>query len=291
MSDLQSFIDQAWADHAGDSPAVALRLPRALDLVSSEAELMDLGRLAHHVYGAHLAAWADALKYLAALARGPGFDAHGSSGRAMRQWRASLALASGESDVRSTLDAAERITVTAQAAATLEQHDIGRASALLQEAVAAADAAKLPDNDPAVRALAVAGNNLAANLEEKAERSADERALMILAAQIGRRFWQRAGTWLETERAEYRLGMTWLAAGDAGQARQHALACLAIVDAQADAAPLERFFGHDVLARAERALGHTAAQAAAVAAMQDAFKQLSADDQAWCKATLDAHSN
>ena len=157
--------------------------------------------------------------------------------------------------------------------------------------MAAADAANLPDNDPAVRALAVAGNNLAANLEEKAERSADERALMILAAQTGRRFWQRAGTWLETERAEYRLGMTWLAAGDAGQARQHALACLAIVDAQTDAAPLERFFGHDVLARAERALGHTAAQAAAVAAMQDAFKQLSADDQAWCKATLDAHSN
>jgi hypothetical protein len=290
MSDLQTFIDQAWAEHADDAAGVALRLPRALDWVTREDELMALGHLAHHVYGGHLAAWADALKYLAALARGPAFDAHGTSGRSMRQWRASLALAAGQSDVRSTLEAGERITATAQAAAALELHDITRASQFLQEAVAAADAAALDDADPAVRALAVAGNNLAANLQDKPDRSAGERELMILAAETGRRYWQRAGTWLETERAEHRLAMVWLAAGDPARARHHAMACLAIVEAQVAPPALERFFGHDALALAERAAGNAEGQARSVTAMRAAFAQLSPDDQTWCKATLDAQT-
>lgn len=290
MSDLQHFIDQAWAEHADDAPAVALRLPQALDRITTEDELIAVGHLAQHVYGGHLAAWADALKYLAALARGPGFDAHGRSGQQVRRWRASLALAAGESDVRGTLEPAERIVVTAQAAAALELHDIGRAAAFFQEALAAAEDAALADSDPAVRALAVAGNNLAANLQDKATRSAEERALMILAAQTARRYWARAGTWLETERAELRLATVWLAAGDAAQARQHAQACLAIIDAQPGAQALERFFGHDALAQAERALGDAAARARSVAAMQAAFAALPAEDQGWCRATLEAQS-
>ena len=145
----------------------------------------------------------------------------------------------------------------------------------------------LADDHPAVRALAVAGNNLAASLEERAERSAAERALMILAAQTGRRYWGRAGTWLEAERAELRLAMTWLAAGDPAQARQHALACLALVEAQPEPSPLERFFGHDALARAERAAGHADGHARSLAVMQDSFAQLGVDDQAACRATLD----
>ena len=288
MSDLQTFIDQAWADHGDDAPGVALRLPLALDRVGTEDELIALGHLAQHVYGAHLAAWADALKYLAALARGPAFDAHGRSGQTVRRWRAGLALAAGESDVRSTLELSDRLAVTAQAAALLELHDIGRATALFQEALAAADAATLADTDPAVRALAVAGNNLAANLQERPTRNDAERDLMITAAQAGRRFWARAGTWLETERADHRLAQVWLAAGNPAQAREHALACLALVDAQPQPQPLESFFGHDALAQAERALGHAEAVARSRQAMQAAFAALPESDQAWCRATLDA---
>ena len=64
------------------------------------------------------------------------------------------------------------------------------------------------------RALAVAANNLASSLEERSTRSAGERELMILAAQTARHYWGRAGGWLETERAEYRLAMSWVQAGD-----------------------------------------------------------------------------
>lgn len=287
MTDLQPFIAQAWADHADDTPAVALRLPQVLDSVTDEDQLVALARLAHHVYGEHLAAWADGLKYLAALARGPAFQAHGASGQALRRLRASLGLAAGLSDVRGTLDRSDRITVTAQAASALAPHDLARATALLQEALAEADSAALADTDPAVRALAVTGNNLAATLEEKTERSDAERELMLLAAQTGRRFWARAGTWLETERADYRLAMSWLAAGDAAQARAHALACLALVDAQPEPPALERFFGLEALALAEGAAGDSTAQAKAVAALRETFERLGADDQKWCRATLE----
>jgi hypothetical protein len=37
---------------------------------------------------------------------------------------------------------------------------------------------------------------------------------MIFAAKTTRKYWEIAGTWLEIERAEYRLAMTYLAAGD-----------------------------------------------------------------------------
>ncbi len=267
MSDLQTFIDQAWTDHADDAPAVALRLPQVLDSVSNESELLALARLAHHVYGEHLAAWADGLKYLAALARGPAFDAHGASGPALLRLRAGLALAAGSSDLRPTLSPGDRITVGAQTASVLTLHDLDRATALLQEALAEAETTALADTDPASRALAVATHNLAATLQELSTRTEGQTALMLRAAEASRQWWARAGGWLEVERAEHRLSGCWLAAGDPAQARQHALSCLAIVDAQAEPPALERFFGQHALALAERAASRTTEHAQALAAL------------------------
>lgn len=288
MSDLQTFIDQAWTDHADDAWGVSLRLPDALDRVTDASGMLALAHLASHVYGEHLGRWADGLKYLAALARGPGFDAASAQGQALRVLRAALALAGDGGDLRATLDASERIAVTARAGMLLALHDAARAQALLGEAMAAADAAALPPADPAIRTLAIAGNNTAAALVDKPARSEAERALMLHAAALARRFWGLAGTWLETGRAEYRLAMAWLAAGDAGRARAHAQACLAIVDAQPERSPFERFFGCEALALAASAQGDAAARAQAVQAAQAAFEALPADDQAACRKTLDA---
>jgi len=180
----------------------------------------------------------------------------------------------------------ERIRVTALAAASMVDHDATRAGGWLSEATAEAEGVALPDSDPAVRALAVAGNNIAAALEEKAQRTASERELMIAAAQAGRRYWERAGTWLETERAEYRLAMSWLQAGDAAMARQHARQCLDVVMANGSVA-LETFFGHEALALAERAAGNAEAAAQAVASAHAAFAALDEGDRGWCQVTLD----
>jgi hypothetical protein len=136
------------------------------------------------------------------------------------------------------------------------------------------------------RTLAATGNNLACTLEEKAGRSTEERALMILAAQTARHHWAIAGTWLETERAEYRLANTWLQAGDLARAREHAQACLEIVAAN-DGAALERLFGWEALGLVERAAGNATGHSQALARAREAFAELEASDKSWCAASID----
>jgi hypothetical protein len=147
---------------------------------------------------------------------------------------------------------------------------------LFEQALEEAASADLQRDDPAHRALATTGNNLACALEMKPNRSDAERDLMLLAARATRRHWEIAGGWLETERAEYRLAMSHFEAGDLAQARLHAQNCLEIVEANGSV-PLERCFGYEALAKIERAAGNSVgcAQAlqsarAACAAIDDA---------------------
>ncbi len=284
--DFDTFLDQAWTEHATDAPAVATRLAQqGITLVSEEAQVLPMAHLAHHVFGEHLGRWADGLQFqsqLAALGLG---TSDGLAGQAVRRFMASLKLAGGLADERAGLSSSENIRITALAAANLGAHDVARSQRLLNEAMARSDAAHLPDQDPAHRALAIAGNGIAGTLEDKAVRSAAERELMILAAQTGRRYWALAGTWLETERAEYRLAMTWIKAGDAAQARQHAQQCLDIVAAHQGAA-LEQFFGWEAMSLSERAAGNTAGQAHALQEATAAFAALPESDRGWCQASL-----
>lgn len=283
--DFNAWLDKAWNDHGDDAAGVAARLTtEGQALARSGEDIGALGRLAHHVYGEHLGQYGEGRAILAQWVAHPlGADAAVN----LRLFDASLALCAGAADVRGTLDVPARIRVTALAAGNLAERDPPRAALLLREAVAEAEAATLGDKDPACRALAITGNSVASALEAKAGRTEDERALMILAAITARRYWARAGTWLETERAEYRLARTWLEAGDHAQARRHAQACLQIVR-EHDAPALEAFFGWEALGLVERAAGNTAGHADALAHARDAFARLREEDRGWCKASLDA---
>jgi hypothetical protein len=283
--DFDTWIDSAWNEHATDPEGVAARLTGVgLGLANDEAALAQLARLVHHVHGEHLARWQDGRALLSAIA------ARAASGAGVAadiaRFDAGLALAAGDGAPREALLPADRVRVDALTAATLAQHDTPRATTLLRRALAEADALAPPAGDPLHRALAVSGNNLACTLEERAQRSDEERALMILAAEAARGHWEKAGTWLEVERAEYRLARTWLQAGDAGRALAHAQSCLRIVEAH-DAPALERFFAHEALAVAARAASEAATADCAVAAAGADFEALAADDQRWCRATLD----
>lgn len=281
-----NFATQAWDDHATQPAAVAERLAtQGLALVNEPAHVAPLAQLVHHVFGEHLGRWDDGLAALRALAAHPVCMPGEPGAQAVQRCQASLALCAGQTDPRGQMTASEAIRVTALAAAALAEQQTPRAMQLLQDALARSDAAQLPPEDPAHRALAVAGNNLACTLEEKAGRSAEEVELMILAAQTGRRFWAIAGGWLETERAEYRLAMTWVQAGDLAQARQHAQACLDTV--RRESAPaLERFFAWEALAVVARA-AHSADAETTLAHARAAFTDLDEDDRSWCQASLD----
>lgn len=284
--DFDSMLGQAWDRHAADPPGVAARLAdELLAQVTDDARVVPFAHLAQHVYGEHLARWAEGMALLDRVAARPGLG--DASRQALRRFRAGLALAGGLGDERVGLGVGDRLRITALAAGHLAPHDAARAGALLDEAAAAAEGAGLPDADPGHRALAVAGNNIAATLEDKAARSGAERALMLRAAQLARVWWAKAGTWLETERADYRLAKSWLAAGGLAQAREHAQQCLAIVRAHGDVA-LEAFFGCEALATVERAAGNTAGHVQALAQAEAAFARLDEADQGWCRPSLDA---
>jgi len=284
--DFDAALAQAWNDHADHPQAVATRWPALQSLAADEPQIERLAALMRHVHGVHLGEWQRGSAALQGLRTLSAFRDDGSSGESLRRMLASLALCDGAAESVEAFSASDRIRVGAMAAENLNAHDPARAATLLRETLAEAQRSTLPDNDPMHRAIAVATHNLACTLADKPDRSADERALMILVAQASRHHWERAGTWLEVERAEYRLAMTWLHAGDLAQARQHAQACLDIVEANHGAA-LERLFGWEALGLVERAAGDRAAHARALQKATAAFTELSADDQAWCRASLD----
>lgn len=285
--DLKTFVADGWRDHADDARGVASRLGEGLVLVTDEAEIAGLAGLANHVFGDHLGAWREGLAFFERISALPSFVADGTSGQTLRRCVASLALAAGIEDMRPGLAVLDRIRVSAMAAASLTEHDVERATTLFGDAIEQARSAGLARADPANRALAVAGNNLASRLEEKAGRNPAERELMILAAQTARHYWEIAGTWLETERAEYRLAMTWMQAGDLAQARAHAQACLEIVEANSSV-PLEAFFGWEALGRVERAASNRTGHAHALAMARQAFERIGENDQSWCRESLTA---
>lgn len=285
--DFDTWMADAWNRHADDPVGAYAQLAdTGAQLAGDDAAVDALLRLAHHVAGAHLGQAHELAEGRALLGR---LGRHAAAGDAARASAAlydrSLALTGGDTAATQGLSLLQAVRVRALAAANLADRDAPRAAALLTEAVDTATASSLPDTDPAVRALAVAGNNIAAALAERPSLNDAERQLMMQAAQIGLQFWRRAGTWLEEERAFYRLALCALAAGDATQARQHAQACLDIVAAQGDVA-LEAFFGQEALARAEAALGHAAGLAAAQAQHRAAFDRLADDDRGWCRDTL-----
>lgn len=284
--DFDTFIAKSWDDHATDAPAVAQRLGEGVPLVTDEAQLVRLSVLAHHVHGGHLADWRGGIAFIEGLAALPVHVREGTSGMALRRHLASLSLAGGSAAALDGLSASDRIRVCGLAAANLADHDALRAGQLLRDAADAAQRSALPASDPMNRDLAVAGNSLACALEEKATRSSDERDLMILAAQTARHYWAIAGTWLETERAEYRLSNTWRHAGDLMRAREHAQACLAIV-ADNDGPALERLFGWEALGLVERAAGNDTRHAEALAHARQAFAELDDSDKEWCAASVE----
>ena len=247
--DFESFMAQAWDDHAADAKAVAQRLSeQGIALPSTESQLIQLMNLTHHLYGEHLQDWAQGEASFLPLRTSRLYVDSGDSGGMARRCVASFSLSAKPDFSLEALTASDQIRVQAMAASNLASSHPERAMQLLQAALDQAARSELPTTDPMHRALAVSSHNLAAALEEKSELSAEETQLMLMASQASRTQWERAGTWLQVERAEYQLATTFLKAGDLRQAEFHARECGRIVT-ENGAPALEQFFAAEALAR------------------------------------------
>lgn len=282
---FDAFLEQAWAEHADRPDVVADRLRTDTPAPATAGQLIALSRFVVHLCGEHLGAYDDGRWRLAALATHPLADATAQS--ALRVGRASLTLAErGCADIAG-LTVEERVACEACGAAIcIGQRQTARALALLAAARERLDAQAVTGT-AVHRPLAVACNNMAWELHDRGgQRSADDTAAMLDIAAASRLHWAQAGTWLEVERADCTLACCQLAAGNAGQALQHAVQCLAGCT-QNDAPAYERFFAHEALARAHHALGDGDARARNVAAADAAFAQLDAGGQNACRPALD----
>jgi hypothetical protein len=284
---FDAFIAAAWKDHAERPEAVAARLADALDRPGSASEIAAFASLVTHVYGEHLARWSEGVGLLEALCGRPAADGSPDASRAIARGVAILRYAGALDSSLSSLPAGDRVAVLATASSALAaQREWARAIAAYEDALRLA-APGLDPGSPATRALAIAGNNLAASLEEKRDRDPLETRGMIVAAEGGLRYWRQAGAWLEEERAEYRLARSLLQAGEGASAAAHARRCVELCIAN-DAPPFERFFGHAALAFALRHDGDHAAAAAARRQALEQYALIAPGDRPWCTADVEA---
>lgn len=281
MTTCAEFLEAGWSEHGDQPQRVADRLASSFGLITEPEHVAAYARLLTHVFGEHLGEWQRGTTLLHALRSLPVCDAAGRA--ALARNVATLKCASGDETGLDALSQEDRACALATAAAACAgRSEFGRAIALYTRAL---DLAKLglPAESPAIRALAVGGNNLAAALGEKPVRDAAENAGMLAAARGGLTCWKLAGTWLEEERAEFQLARSLTLAGETSAAVEHANRCLAICERN-DAPAFERFFGWFALAAAKRTAGDAAAFDSARASALACWERVPEEERRWCEA-------
>jgi hypothetical protein len=249
---LEELVADGWRRHADEPQRVRDALVSAVDLVTDDGQLYAFSRLLTHLYAEHLddpIAGVPVLDVLRAR-----FESDVRGYRVVTTGIGMLRFTAGDENALAQLSREECVSALATAASALAwraRHT--SAVAAYQRALDEASTG-LPDGSPALRALAVGGNNVAVVLERKVDRDEDENSAMVQIADAALETWKRAGGWLEEQRALYRCARSRLQAGRPLEAIQCAQRCLHTCE-QNDAPAFERFFACAVVALAFRAAG------------------------------------
>jgi len=277
-----AFLETAWSDHADRPEEVADRLAASLSFVSSPEHIPSFAHLVTHVFGEHLGQWHRGIDVLESVRSLPAFDGGAAVAGALNRSIAALRYAGGESTALESLSPEDCACALATAASAFTGHnEFKRALAAYSEATQLANAG-LPSQSPAIRALAVGGNNLAAALETKKDRDASETEGMVAAAESGLQYWKQAGTWFEVQRAEYRVARSRLQAGEPRAAILSAERCIEGCELN-NAPAFEQFFGFAVLALAQRAAGDANSFEASRDRAVLLYGQVPQEERKWCE--------
>jgi hypothetical protein len=245
---LEEVIADAWRRHEAEPRQVHEALVSVVDLVGNDEQLRAFSRLMTHLHAEHLDDRAAAWPPLEALRER--FEATPSLAyRPATVSIETLQFVDGNDAGLTRLSIEERASVLATSASALAwKKQLISARVAFERALDEASAG-LPDGSPALRALAVAGNNLAVRFEQAETRSTHDDVAMVRFADAALSYWSRAGGWIEQERANYRCARSRLQAGRPAEAVEFASACLSLCE-QHDAPAYERFFACSVLALA-----------------------------------------
>lgn len=281
--EFAQYIEKSWQDHATNTELVFNSLNDGEALITTNENIPVLARLIAHVCGDHLGRWQAGIDKLQKLKSNPHFLKNTESEASIDRLIATLLYSSGELRDVSAFSTSDQVRIFAQSAAMLSEHgDLLTAEKNLTQALHIAQ--ELGVADPAHRALAITGNNLACTLEEKAGRSNQETDLMILSAKVGRKYWEIAGGSAEVSSAEYRLAKSYLQASQFEKGREHARLSLKVCEENKNS-NLDRFYAFEVVALSEKALGNESEYLSVVEKMKAQFSQLSDSDKKSCEKT------
>lgn len=279
---FEEYLNDAWASHPTNSAELLRGFEESFSLINSADEVNALGNLIAHVSGEHLGEWGKGIQLLESLRQNPQVK----DMSALNRFIAALSLGEDKNFSLESFSSSEKVRILSMTASALaSQNEVARAGKYLEQAEEICQSLN-DKKDPANRNLAIAGNNLACALEDKAFLTHAENNLMLHAAFVGRKFWELAGTWMEVERAEYRLAKVFLKADILDKAFAHAERCMEIIAENGNEA-LEVFFGLEAMALVEKARKNNLGYEEAVKGMKEAFEKINPDDQKWCKSTLE----
>ena len=277
---FKAWLRQSWENHADTPDAVMAELRRRAPRLPDSADGADALRLAEHLWLAHQGDTAG-LEVLLPLV-----PDHAALTVQRRRTQWALDTLGGRPAAAPSAGARLR-GLHSVVMVLLHRGDVAGARRMLLADEAEALSPSAADAD-ALRGYAPTAHNTSNDIRSLFPREAARDALMLDAAALAYRLWSATGAWLNIERADYQLALCHATLGQGAPALRHAQACLARCEAEgADA--MERFFAHEVLARARHALGDGDAAAAHRAQMQALLADIPDDGtRAGCRETLDA---
>lgn len=279
---FKDYLNEAWNQHADHADKIFKEFPNHFNLVQSDEDVVSLAHLITHVSADHLGQWTKGVELIDSLLKVRTI----ADESPLKRFKATLNICADKNFSLDGFSDSDRARILAACASALAaRNETARADKYLKKAELIAKE-KLKENDPAFRGLAITGNTLACTLEDKETRNSEEVELMKLAAHVGRTYWEKSGTWLNVERAEYRLANTYLKAGDPQTALKHAESCLKIITKNGDD-PIELFYAHEALGMCAEALDDQDAVEKHIHQMETQFARMTTDDQSWTKPSLD----
>jgi hypothetical protein len=258
---LARLLNDGWGYHDKDSERLAGELETAAETAIAASALTAFLHLGVHTIGEHLGDWERALRLGRRVLDGR--TAVPGTGRAWG-WLYVAAVLAGDA-----LEAADAELLYLQTAgddfsaalldmrfmlagALVGSRRAGEAGRIYRSAVGLVE--RVQETALLDRTIAMASNNLGWELYEAPSRTADEDALMQLAAATSLAFWRKCGNWINEERGLYLLARVANVGGDAEAGLAHANAAIALIKANGER-PLDAALLHLARAASLGALG------------------------------------
>lgn len=188
MTSFKEYLDHAWKLHKTDAKSVADEFKSKFTLMESEDDVMSMAELIVHICGEHLGNWEQGIDLLKKLKN----NAPIKDKEQMKRLVAILNLGNNPNISIAEFSPSDQVRIySATASALANLGGLKNAEKLFDKALLLA--VDLVKEDPANKALAAAGNNIARIIEKKEVKNPQDTELMMKASTVAKKYEEIAG--------------------------------------------------------------------------------------------------